>query len=156
MTEAAEGTDLGQFLLQGLHAAIPSPPWIVGAFVYLLSQVIRLDTIGCPAMEARMGIAPLLPELSALAHLGRLRFHGFALNGATRSTACGRLCTTIYERLELSQGPLAAALGAMAMALLGYRLRYCPLPFSVGFLCCVPAPLAVLEFFSGLPCAFFF
>jgi hypothetical protein len=63
VTKAAEGTDLGQFLLQGLYAAIPRPPCIVGAFVYLLASinVIRLYAIGCPAMEARMGIAPVLP-----------------------------------------------------------------------------------------------
>lgn len=72
MTEAAEGTDLSQFLLQGFHAAMPRPPWIVGASVYLLFQVIRFDAIGCPAMEACMRIAPLLPELLALAFFSRI------------------------------------------------------------------------------------
>jgi len=136
VTEAAEGTDLGQFLLQGFHAAIAAPPWIVGASVYLPAsiKVIRFNAIRCSTMEACMGIAPLLPELLALAHLGRLRCLVFAPKGATRSTPCSQLCTTIYKRLEFFQGPLAGALGAMTMALLGYRLCCCPLPFSVGFL----------------------
>jgi len=158
MAEAAEGTDLGKFLLQGFHAAIPSPPWIVGAFVrlYVLVYMIGFDAIGCPAIEACMGIAPVLPELLALAHFGRLRFLVFALKGTASSTACGQLCTTIYKRLELFQGPFAEAVGAMTMALLGYCLRDYPPPFSVGFLCYVPAPLALLEFRSRLPLAGFF
>ena len=103
VTEAAEGTTDGELFGLRFHAAMTRPPCIVGASVYLPAsiKVIRFYTIRCPAHLARMGIAPVLPELLALASLGRLRFLGFVLNGAARSTACGQLCTTISDRLEL-------------------------------------------------------
>jgi len=61
-----------------------------------------------------------------------------------------------FLEISFCEWEFAAAVGAMAMALFGYRLCYCPLPFSIVFPFYVPAPLASLEFRSRLPLAGFF